>query len=92
MLITSFVPKEGNFKLKVPLKDAKYEATVYLVDEEELVGGYIGEWKVSKQQLEGSQELVFHAVYQGAANEEDRAMFIAGLDLNSKKVPSPELK
>ena len=88
----AFYPKEGNFKLKVPLKDAKYEATVYLVDEEELVGGYIGELKVSKEQLEGSEEIVFHAIYQGAAEEEARAMFIANLDSNSKKVPAPELK
>lgn len=88
----AFYPKEGNFRIKIPLKDAKYEATVYLVDEEELVGGYIGEWKVSKAQLEGSEEIVFHVIYQGAANEEDRAMFIASLDLNSKKVPKPELR
>ncbi len=88
----AFYPKEGNFRLKVPLKDAKYEAAVYLVDEEELVGGYIGEWKVGKEQLENSQELVFHVIYQGAAGEEDRAKFIAGLASDSKKVPGPELK
>ena len=88
----SFYPKEGNFKLKVPLKDAKYEATVYLVDDEQLVGGYIGEWEVNKEQLEGSEELVFHVVYQGAAEDEEKAMFIANLGTNSKKVPAPELK
>ncbi|MBI2654966.1 hypothetical protein HYX06_00895 [Candidatus Woesearchaeota archaeon] len=88
----AFYPKEGNFRLKVPLKDAKYEATIYLVDQEEIVGGYIGEWKVSKGQLEGSQEIVFHVIYQGAASEEDKAMFIAGLGSSSKKVPAPELK
>lgn len=88
----AFYPREGNFKLKIPIKDAKYEATVYLVDGEELVGGYIGEWKASRKQLEGSQELVFHVIYQGAAEDEERAMFIAGLDSSSKKVPAPELK
>ncbi len=89
----AFYPRETDYPLRIPKgKDSKYDIAVYLIDGEELLGGYIGQWKISKDEIETSNEIVFHVIYQGSATEDERAMFAAGLDSYSKKVPQPELK
>jgi hypothetical protein len=85
-------PKETSFPLALPSKDATYEVTIYLIDDEDIIGGYVGEWKVGKDDLEEATEIIFHVITQGAASEDERAFFIAGLSSYSKQVPSPELK
>jgi len=88
-----FYPREGDFPLKLPSgKDTTYDVTIYLVDGDNLIGGYSGTWKVGKDDLNRAQEAVFHVVYQGSATEDERALFISGLDSYSKNVPAPELK
>ncbi len=89
----AYYPKETEFPLKLPAgKDATYEVTVYLADEENLIGGYIGNWKISKDDLKNANEVRFHAVEQEAASEDERALFVAGLSSYSKNIPAPELK
>ena len=88
-----FYPKEGDFPLKLPSgKDVNYDVAIYLVDGDNLIGGYSGTWKVSKDNLNNAQEAVFHVIYQGTATEDERALFISGLDSYSKNIPGPELK
>ncbi|MEK6983980.1 MAG: hypothetical protein AABX33_05380 [Nanoarchaeota archaeon] len=86
-------PKESNFPLRLPKsKDEIYEITIYIADEENIIGGYTGEWKVNKDDLGNAEEAVFHAIVQGSSTDEDRALLIYGLSSHSKNVPSPELK
>lgn len=86
-------PKEAQFSLKIPDgKDATYEVSVYLVDDENIIGGYIGDWKLKKDDLRGANEVVFHVIEQGAASDDERFLFISGLSSYSKNVPAPELK
>ncbi len=86
-------PKEEDFALRLPDgKDAAYDVNVYLIDEENIVGGYIGEWRISKEALNGANEAVFHVIEQGAATDDERFLFISGLNSYSKNVPAPELR
>ncbi len=86
-------PKEEGFKLSMPgSRDGTYDLSIYIADEENIVGGYIGEWKVSKEELFGSSEVIFHAIEQGPASDDEKFLFISGLDSYSKRVPPPELR
>ena len=86
-------PQDAELLLKIPDgKDAVYEVNIYLADDENIIGGYIGDWKISKDALRGADEIVFHVVEQGPASDDDRFLFISGLSSYSNKVPPPELK
>lgn len=85
-------PKEPNFPLSMPEKDAQYEVNIYLADDQNLVGGYLGDWKVGKDEFKGANEIIFHVVELASATDDERALFIAGLGSYSKNVPQPELK
>ncbi|MBI2650356.1 hypothetical protein HYX04_03505 [Candidatus Woesearchaeota archaeon] len=86
-------PKEADFPLRLPDgRDATYEVTIYLVDGENIVGGYSGDWKVGKDALRNAEEIVFHVVEQGEASDDERLLFAAGLSSYSKNIPSPELR
>ena len=86
-------PKEAEFPLKLPdSKDSTYEVTAYVTDDENLIGGYIGEGKVGKDDLRNADEIVFHVIGQGPATDDERLLFVSGLSSYSKNVPAPELK
>jgi hypothetical protein len=86
-------PKENNFPLAIPDgKDATYQITIYLIDNQNLIGGYSADWKVSRDMLKGADEIIFHVVEQGPATDDERALFIAGLGSYSRNIPAPELK
>lgn len=85
-------PKEADLPLILPVADAAYEVSILLIDGEKITGGYIGEWKAGKDAVAGASQIVFHAVAQGPATEDEKALFAAGLGSYSKKVPAPELK
>ena len=89
----SAYPPESSLPLTIlDSKDAIYEVSIYLVDNDTIIGGYAGYWKVSKDDLKNSQEVVFHVIEQGAATDDERALFISALDTYSKKIPAPEFK
>ena len=88
-----FYPQEKDFPLKLPAgKDGNYQVNILVVDEENVVGGYIGDWRVSKEELNEADEIVFHVVSIGAAAENERSEFISKLEEHSKSVPKPEFK
>ena len=89
----AFYPREADFPFKISAgKDITYEVSVYLVDDQDLIGGYIGSWKINKEDLFDKNEVIFHVVYQGAATDEDRSKFVVELESHSENVPKPELK
>lgn len=86
-------PKESELPFAMPDgKDATYEVTIYLVDGQNLIGGYSADWKVTKEMLKGANEIIFHVVELASATDDERALFIAGLGSYSKNVPAPELR
>lgn len=86
-------PKEAGFPLKlVGGKDATYEVSIYLSDDENIVGGYIGNWTLKKDDIRHANEIVFHVLEQGPATDDERFLFVSGLSSYSKNVPPPELK
>lgn len=86
-------PKEDNFPLMLPDgKDAVYEVTIYVFNEQDIIAGYAGNWTVAKEELKNAQEAIFHVVEQGIATEDEKALFVSGLESYSENVPMPELK
>lgn len=86
-------PNEADFPLKLAGgKDAAYDVSIYVINGENIVGGYLGSWKVSKESLNGADEIVFHVIAQGDVTEDERLLFVSGLSSYSKKVPEPELR
>ncbi len=85
-------PAEAGFPLKIANKDAVYYVSIYVADDENIAGGYAGEWSIKKEDLENANEVVFHVVENKIANEDDRALFVSGLDSYSKSVPAPEIR
>ena len=82
---------------EVPLKllakaDFKYDVTVYLLKDENVVGGYVNEWAVTWSQLENSNEIVFHVMEHITKDETERFLFVGSLNTYSMNVPMPELK
>ncbi len=89
----SVYPKEADYPLVLPSgKDATYDVSIYVANDENVVGGYIGQWKVSKDALQSSNEIVFHAIESDSASEDSQILFVSGLSSYSKNVPAPELK
>ena len=89
----SVYPKEADYPLLIPdSKDATYDVSIYVANEENIVGGYIGQWKVSKDYLHNSNEVVFHVVEHEYSSEDETILFVSGLESYSKNVPGPELK
>lgn len=86
-------PKEANSLLRFPDGiDATYELNIYLTDEENIVGGYIGNWTLGRDALRDSNEIIFHVISQGQADDDERFLFISGLSSYSKNIRQPELK
>ena len=86
-------PKEEGYSISLSDgRDETYEVNIFVVKDESIVGGYVGDWKVSKEGLKGAGEIVFHVIWQGAASEDENALFVSGLSSYSKNVPFPELK
>ncbi len=86
-------PKESDSAINIADgKDATYEVTIYVSDDDNIVGGYSGEWKVSRNDLINADEIVFHVIEQGPATDDEIFLFLSGLKSYSKRVPMPELK
>ncbi len=89
----SVYPTDDKFSLKLPdKKDMTLEVNIYVVDEESIIGGYIGEWSIKKGDFANADEIIFHVIEQGPATDDERFLFISGLSSYSKNVPSPEIR
>lgn len=73
-------------------RDTTYDVTIYVVDDNDITSGYIGEWKVGRSDLKNADSIVFHVIGQQSANEDEKYLFLSGLEAYSKSVPGPELK
>jgi hypothetical protein len=86
-------PSEGSFPIKLlGDKEHAYEVTIYLLDGDDVIGGYKAEWTVSPDDVQGANEIVFHVLDQGLASDEERFLFLSALESYSRQVPKPELR
>ena len=65
---------------------------MYLVDEDMIVGGYQGIWNINPENLKNADEIIFHVLDQGPASDEEKYLFLAGLESYSKNIPGPEIR
>ncbi|MBT4538835.1 hypothetical protein HOI26_05650 [Candidatus Woesearchaeota archaeon] len=63
-----------------------------LNDDNNLIGGYKGEWEVDWESLVTANELTFHVVTDENANDNDLIELFTGLPTASSMVPVPELE
>ena len=86
-------PKDGDSSIKLfDGVDLTYDVNIYLTDGEDIIGGYVGELKITKDDLKNANEIVFHVIEQGSATEDERSLFLSGLSSYSKNVPAPEIR
>jgi len=86
-------PIDGNFPIKLLAdKQHSYDVTIYLIDGDDITGGYKGEWTVTPEDLGGANKIVFHVLDQGLVSDEEKFLFLTGLESYSNKVPKPEIK
>jgi len=83
-------PTEEPFTLKLLNDDQEYDVTIFLSDENDLIGGYKGTWKPTFNQISGAESIKFH-VLEHKGSQDSRFLFIAGLNSYSRQIPKPEL-
>ncbi|MBI2208228.1 Tad domain-containing protein [Candidatus Woesearchaeota archaeon] len=83
-------PVEKDFQIKLLNDDQEYEVAIYLSDEDSIIGGYKGTWKIAASTVSNSKKIIFH-VLEKQGNDDETALFVSGLDSYSQKVPQPEL-
>ncbi len=82
-----------NEKLELLAKaDYTYEVVVNVLDEDNFVGGYKGNWTVSWEQLQNAQQIVFHVASREDASSDAQFELMLKLDEFSKSIPAPEIR
>ena len=84
-------PNNQGLPIKLLDEDKEYDITVYIADEESIIGGYQGTWKVSRDDLGTASRIIFHAL-EKKGSEDEVFLFISGLKSYSQRIPNPELK
>lgn len=84
---------------KMPIKlfakdDFVYDLEIYLIENEDIIGGYKGKWNVAWSDLNEGTEIIFHVIEQDPMPEDEtlRLMFMTELETHSQEVPQPEIK
>ena len=72
--------------------DFTYELDITIIQDELITGGYKANWTIPWEALESADELVFHVLSTGKANEETMFELVNTLGEKSVFVPSPELR
>jgi len=85
-------PTESSFPIRLPAEDSLYDVTVYLTDNDNILGGYKQKWAVNANELKSASQITFHVMDQGIVSDDESALFIAGLESYSKQISVPELK
>ncbi len=82
-------PSETNFPIRLLAEETEYDITIFLSDDDKLLGGYQQKWTVNPQK---GEKIIFHVLDHGKASDDERALFIAGLESYSESIPRPEIK
>ena len=88
-------PENEKLPIKLFAKDNfEYDLEVYLVRNEDVIGGYKGKWNIAWSQLKDADEIIFHVIEQEPMPEDEnqKFMFITQLESYSQDIPQPEIK
>lgn len=83
-------PSEGDSPIMLLNENSAYDVTIFLSDENDIIGGYQGTWTVTSDQLNGKSTIKFH-VLEKEGNQDERILLISGLESYSQNIPKPEL-
>jgi hypothetical protein len=86
-------PATTSLPLKFLDKESNtYKVSIYVTKGEDLVGGYMGNWSVTKEQLDTAERIKFHVLATDARTDEERFIFLSELEKHSKDIPQPEFR
>ncbi|MBU1111961.1 MAG: hypothetical protein KJ896_04210 [Nanoarchaeota archaeon] len=71
--------------------DFEYDVLIYLVNEEDLIGGYRGQWLLPWTSLQEGSMIQFHVLEVSPSNEDYYYEFLSNMDDYSQELPVPEL-
>ncbi len=72
--------------------DFEYEVDIRLLHNEQLAGGYHGNWTIPWHLFENAEEVTFHVLSMERPTEEELFGMLLRLDQLSASVPGPEIK
>ena len=72
--------------------DFTYDLDITLINNEQLVGGYQGNWTVPWEELAEAQKITFHLLYKKPRTEQEAYTFMLSLPEQSLLIPLPEIK
>ena len=91
---SAFFPPEEGFMPKLKLlakEDYEYELQIYVMDEENILGGYKGNWTPSWNKMAGAKTLKFHTVEWPYTEDEEKLVeYLIELSETSDNIPEPE--
>jgi hypothetical protein len=82
-------PISGSLPIKLLSENHEYDVTIYLSNNEDIIGGYQGTWSVNPDPSSG--KITFH-VLEKQGSQNDRFLFISGLNSYSQRIPKPEIR
>ena len=65
---------------------------VDVYDNDDVVGGYQGNWTIPWNQLQNANEIIFHVVSPADKKQDALYDFVFNLEANSKRAPLPEIR
>ncbi|HLC96921.1 MAG TPA: hypothetical protein VJH97_06385 [Candidatus Nanoarchaeia archaeon] len=71
--------------------DYTYDLEIYLMKDEDILGGFRGSWTVAEGDVDKASQIRFHVLYLPSSNEIEQSLFFSGLSTYSKEVKDPEL-
>lgn len=83
-------PSNANEGITLLDDSGTYLVNLYLTDNNDILGGYQGNWTISASNLANANKITFHVV-EKKGSEDERALFITSLEQNSKNIPTPEI-
>lgn len=72
--------------------DFTYELDIQVLDDDNFIGGYQGNWTVPWDELPAAEEITFHVASIERATEEEVFELLGSLATRSREVPLPELE
>ena len=72
--------------------DFTYNLEVTVLGEDQIIGGYKGNWTVNWNELQNANELIFHTITQDKKDDLESAGFYLGLEKNSVFIQQPEIR
>jgi len=84
------LPDEGQLTL-LDNDEFTYKLEIFLLDDEEIKGGYVANWTVDKNELKRATKIRFHVLSIDSKDDTELGLFLTGLSSYSLQAPKPEL-